>query len=295
MQQRAAHNPGRSGLDLEFPPMSWTVREVNRLVRAGTRSTDELADVIASDPMMAATILRRVNSALYGVRRQVTDLRKAVYLLGFEDVANLVLTASFLKLADVVSSRAEERLFKDLMQLSLGAAMYGQILANELGLEDSGAAYSAGLLHTSGRLVLLFNFGDQYTPLCRPGTTKPFPEAAVERSVVGIDNAQASGLALAEWQMPDDLIQIVSCVEAPGRLKDPGLREVALCVGIAISAAEQLCLNRRASLPFEAKAALHVMARLHGKRASDVAARISEERQTVNDHIALLAGDLSFD
>lgn len=295
MNQRTAHNPGRSGLDLEFPPMSWTVREVNRLVRSGAKSTDELADVIASDPMMAATILRRVNSALYGVRRQVKDLRKAVYLLGFQDVANLVLTASFLKLADMVSSRAEERLFADLMQLSLGTAMFGQIIASELGLEDVGAAYSAGLLHTSGRLVLLFNFGEQYTPLCRPGSTNPFPEAATERSAVGIDHSQASGLALAEWQMPDDLIQIVSCLEAPGRLSDPSLRDLTLCVGIAVSATQQLCLNRQAGLSFEAKAALHVMARLHGRKASDVADRISTERQTVNDHIALLAGDLSFD
>ena len=295
MQEHATHSPGRSGLDLEFPPMSSTVREVNRLVRAGNQSTDELAEVIAADPMMAATVLRRVNSAFYGVRRQVSDLKKAVYLLGFEDVGNLVLTASFLKLADMVSNRAAQQLFTDLMQLSLGAAMYGQIIAEELQLEDAGGCYSAGLLHTSGRVVLLFNFGEQYTHLCRPGSAKPFPDASVERGVVGIDHAQASGLALTEWQMPDDLVQVVSCLEAPGRLKDAKLRDIALVVGVAVSATEQLCLRNAPNLAFEAKAALHVLARMRGRQASQVAARISEERKNVNDHIALLAGDLAFE
>ncbi|MFT4603517.1 MAG: HD-like signal output (HDOD) protein [Rhodothermales bacterium] len=275
--------------------MSSTVREVNRLVRDGHQSTNDLAAVIASDPMMAATVLRRVNSAFYGVRRQVFDLKKAVHLLGFEDVGNLVLTASFLKLADMVSDHASQRLFNDLMQLSLGAAMYGQIIAKELGMDDAGACYSAGLMHTTGRVVLLFNFGDQYTHLCRPGSSKPFPDASVERSVVGIDHAQASGLALTEWQMPDDLVQVVSSLEAPGRIKDAKLRDIALSVRVAVSATEQLCLRNAPNLAFQAKAALHVLARMRGKQSSHIAARISEERKKVNDHIALLAGDLAFE
>ena len=273
--------------------MSTTVREVNRLVRSGTNSTDELAAIIATDPMMAATVLRRVNSAFYGMRRQVSDLKKAVFLLGFEVVSNLVLTASFLRLADMVSSRAARQLFADLMQLSLGSAMYGHLIAQELELRDPASAYSAGLMHTCGRVVMLFNFGDEYTKMCRPGTAKPFPDASMERSVIGIDHAVASGLAMTEWQMPDELVQVVSCLEAPGRLEDIELRETALCVSVGVSATFQLCLQNAPNLAFEAKAALHVLSRLHGKQATAIAARISEERKAINDQISLLAGDLS--
>ncbi|MFT5142906.1 MAG: HD-like signal output (HDOD) protein [Rhodothermales bacterium] len=293
MRERTTQQSGRSSLDLAFPPMSATVREVNRLVRSGSHSTDELATAIASDPMMAATVLRRVNSAFYGVRRQVADLNKAVYLLGFDDVSNLVLTASFLRLADMVSDRGARQLFADLMQLSLGAAIYGQFIAQELGVENSATAYSAGLMHTSGRVVLLFNFRDKYTVLCRPGTTRPFPDAAIERTMIGIDHAQTSGLAMKEWQMPADLIEIATCYEAPGRIADQGLRDLALCISVGVSATEQLCLNRSKGLAFEAKAALHVLSRMRGKQASDIIRRIGEESEAVNDRIAILAGDLS--
>ncbi|MBO6576124.1 MAG: HDOD domain-containing protein [Rhodothermales bacterium] len=273
--------------------MSKTVREVNRLVRTGVHSTDELAAVISEDPMMAASVLRRVNSAFYGVRRQVADLKKAVTLLGFDDVANLVLTASFLRLADMVSNRAARQLFTDLMQLSLGSAMYGALIAEELGMPEPATAYSAGLMHTSGRVVMLFNFGEAYTRLCRPGTPRPFPDASTERSTIGIDHAQASGLAMTEWQMPADLVQVVSCLEAPGRIDDVRLRDVALCVSVGVSATEQLCLRNAPGLAFEAKAALHVLARMRGKQSSQIAARINEERKRVNDHIAQVAGDLA--
>jgi HD-like signal output (HDOD) protein len=294
MQERTSQHSGRSSLDLAFPPMSATVREVNRLVRSGSHSTDELAKAVASDPMMAATVLRRVNSAFFGVRRQVADLSKAVYLLGFDDVSNLVLTASFLRLADMVSDRSSRQLFADLMQLSLGAAIYGEFIAEELGLESASTAYSAGLMHTSGRVVLLFNFREKYTALCRPGTGRPFPGAAIERTMIGIDHAQASGLAMKEWQMPADLVEIASCFEAPGRIKDPELRDLALCISVGVSATEQLCLRNSKGLAFEAKAALHVLSRMRGKQASDIIGRIGEESKSVNDRIGLLAGDLSF-
>lgn len=293
MQERPSATTGRSGLDLKYPPLSTTVREVNRLVRTGNRSTDELADVIESDPMMASTVLRRVNSAFYGVRRQVADLRRAVYLLGFQDVSNLVLSASILRLADMVSNANARQLFADLMQVSLGAAMYAYLIATELDMEDAPTAYTAGLMHCSGRVVLLFNYSDEYAALCKPGTANPFPDAAIERTVIGIDQAQAGGLALTEWQMPEDLIQIVSCLEAPGRLKDANLRDLALCVAVGISATTQLCMQHRDHLAFEAKAALHVLSRMRGKSAAAITARINEERQTVNSRIALLGGDLS--
>jgi HD-like signal output (HDOD) protein len=293
MQEQSTSAKNRSGLDLKFPPLSKTVREVGRLVRSSTRDTEELAAVIAADPMMAASVLRRVNSAFYGVRRQVADLSKAVFMLGFEDVSNLVLTASFLKLADVVKTQGARNLFGDLMQLSLGSALYGRLIASELDLDSAETAYSAGLMHTSGRVVLLFNFAEKYATLCRPGTERVFPEASLERTVIGIDHAQAGGLALTEWQMPSDLVQIVSCLEAPGRLNDAVLRDLALCVSVGVSATEQLCLRKASSLAFEAKAALHVLARMRGKSASVITERINESKSEINEQIARLAGDLS--
>src|SRR5690606_37763792 len=61
---------------------------------AGDQSacSDDLLQVVESDPALATRILRTVNSSQFGRRHQVQNLKDAITLLGFKEIRNLALT-----------------------------------------------------------------------------------------------------------------------------------------------------------------------------------------------------------
>ena len=54
-------------------------------------SADDVARVLSEDPAIAAKILRVANSPFYGMSREVTQISRAVVMLGSIAVRNLVL------------------------------------------------------------------------------------------------------------------------------------------------------------------------------------------------------------
>ena len=50
-----------------------------------------LIEIIEQDPSVSVNVLRRVNSAYYGVRREVESIDQAVRLLGFVKISSIVL------------------------------------------------------------------------------------------------------------------------------------------------------------------------------------------------------------
>ena len=86
-------------LEIRFPPLSRTVSEVSAVVdMAESPDTRRLAEIVHADPVTAALVLRRINSAYYGLRRRFSNVQQAVALLGFLEVCDIVLTAGMLKL-----------------------------------------------------------------------------------------------------------------------------------------------------------------------------------------------------
>ena len=55
-------------------------------------SVQDMLDVISTDPAFATKVLRTVNSAEYGLKNRVGDLKSAIAMLGFREVRNLAVT-----------------------------------------------------------------------------------------------------------------------------------------------------------------------------------------------------------
>ena len=198
-------------LEMRFPPLPRTLAEVTRLLAdAGeVPDTRRLADVTSADPVIAAAVLRRINSAYYGLRRRVGDLRKAVFLLGFLEVCNIVLTGGIMKLRDVLSSDEQAAIFERIMRMGVGAASYTQELALRLSLPLKHLAFTTGLLHIAGRLVLLYNKPDNYEALWFTCDTGRAPTIRDERTIFGTDYTELGGLAADQWHLPEDVARII--------------------------------------------------------------------------------------
>ncbi|RMH63059.1 MAG: HDOD domain-containing protein [Bacteroidetes bacterium] len=241
----ATQFPQEPSFDLRFPPLPSTVAEVTRLLTqdSGEPDVQRLADIVNADLVVAASVLRRVNSAYYGLRRRIGDVRQAVFLLGYLEVCNIVLTAGMMKLRDVVSNDEQTTIFDQILCRSIGAAYYTRKLATLLDLAQASSAFTIGLLQPIGRLVLLYNRPDDYEALWFNGGACLPPSVEQERSIFGTDYTAVGAMALEEWQLPQAYCDVLRHYLVPGRLEEPTWRPIALALTVGMAATEQLCLS----------------------------------------------------
>ncbi len=276
-------------LELRFPPLPRTVSEVSALLAEQTDipDTPRLIEIVHNDPVMAASVLKRINSAFFGIRRHVSDVNKAVRLLGFLEVCNIVLASAMMRLRDVVKTRTQEKIFEQIMQASVGTASYALELTNYLKIPYREIAFTSGILHASGRLVLLHNRPAEYERLWRSGVPGTMPTAESERAFFGVDHMLLGGMAVDHWHLPASVVQVVRSYLTPGHIKDPKLRSIALSVSVAASATEQLCMTPgNENLRFEAKTALRILARTSNATTQELTELIEARRTSVTDFMA---------
>lgn len=252
--------------DIKFPPLPRTVTEVSRLVaeKPDVPDTPYLVSVVNADPVVAGSVLRRINSAYYGVRRRIGDIHKAVYLLGFDEVCDIVLTSGMMRLQDILNSDEQTRIFDQLMCMSVGAASFAKKIALHLQLRQQSSAFTTGLLHTSGRLVLLYNRPDDYEALWWTNEHGFAPTGTSEQIIFGTDHAELGSMAAESWLLPEFIVSVIRHYMTPGHLPDRDLRLLALTLSVSVAAMERLCLHGPPPdrPEFDSSAGLHTLAKL---------------------------------
>jgi len=68
------------------------------LVENPNSSAQDLNELIGRDPALSARILKVVNSAFYGLPRQIGSINRAISMLGLNAVKNIAIAASLAKL-----------------------------------------------------------------------------------------------------------------------------------------------------------------------------------------------------
>jgi HD-like signal output (HDOD) protein len=228
------------------------VAEVSSLVaKQSVPDTDRLIEIVHMDPVVVASVLRRINSAYYGMRRRFDDIRRAVLMMGFLEVCNIVLTSGMIRLQDVIKTDGQQGVFDAIMRISVGAGYYSQQVANHLRLRNAATAFTAGLLHAIGRLVLLHNAPTEYAELWvdSNGLTIPTPQA--ERDVFGYDNLQLGALAADTWSLPEDIVTLIGSYQSPEELQDRDLHIMALVLRVSVDASQTLLAARQELIAFD--------------------------------------------
>lgn len=277
----------QANLNVRFPPLPRTATEVARLLSDDTAepNLEKLIEIVHADPIVTQLVLRRINSAYYGLRRRITEIQKAIALLGFLEVSNIVLTAAMLQLREAVSNSEQEHIFENLMRLSVGGAVYAQRLAQWLGLPFARRVFTAGLLHTSGRLILLYNRPDDYEALWYTNEEGALPSADAERTIFGVSYLELNEQAAKEWNLPEELGVVLGKLETPKELPTPELKTQAALVATGSAVAEQLHLahSETVLLPEQARLLLG-----YTLTEAQIVERLQAERDDVERYLHML-------
>lgn len=197
-----------------LPEVAWKVRSIAGDPK-GTAS--QLAEVIKSDPALSSKLLKLANSAFYGLPSQVSNIQRAIVLLGFKTVQSLALAGS---LCGVFGGTRISPTFSgyDLWKHCLGVGVAARKIASLVDGLNPEEAFLAGVTHDVGMLAVRDAKPDRLAAaIARALEGMGFLEA--ERAELGTDHTEV-GLALTTvWRFPDDLRLVCRHHHAPGEAK----------------------------------------------------------------------------
>jgi putative nucleotidyltransferase with HDIG domain len=191
----------------KLPSAPEIARRTLATVNRDNASLNDLSALIARDQALAARLLRIANGAYYAVRGRVTSIPQAVTMLGFARVRDLVLSLSVwgaLEGAGATARRFRRKLWIHSSMVAAAARMLA-----ERTQKDAANAFTAGLLHDVGKLVLGLRLGDSYWELLED-SAEDGGAAEVERTALSCDHAVVGGWLLQLWGMPPDLVEAVA-------------------------------------------------------------------------------------
>ena len=177
-----------------------------RLASNGDSDLSELLAIVESDSVLTAMVLRLVNSAAFGLRRRITSVGQAVVLLGMSHIRSLAMAAS---MASLFSGRGQAARSSWRHGFAVGCA--ARTIAMQCGFKGyEEEAFTAGLLHDIGELVIDSCMGGAAKEITRMAELDQLPRLTAERLKLGADHAEI-GAALAEhWQLPSHLCDAIA-------------------------------------------------------------------------------------
>ncbi|MDO9046494.1 MAG: HDOD domain-containing protein [Methylobacter sp.] len=170
---------------------------------------EDLSRIIETEPTLAATILKNVNSAAYALPNKITSIKHSVSMLGFSTVRQLALN---LLLYDKLIKNNRQQLFDFLFfwQHCLYVATLSRRIAVALKHPDPDMLYTGGLLHDIGKVVLETYGRMTYSDFISSLGNNKHSTIEEERNFFGITHSEMGHVFCLEWQLPASITAIVA-------------------------------------------------------------------------------------
>ena len=181
--------------------------EVLELTNRPNVDTAALRQCVERDPALTAKLLRVVNSSMFGLSREVSDLAQALTLLGVKPLKLLVLGFSLPK---ELYSGVEAETLQRFWQFTLVKAVAARELSLAFWHKAGDEAFIASLLQEIGILVLVNELGDSYIHFLNSVQDQGADLIALEAETLGFDHAILSARLLDHWKLPTQIVQAVS-------------------------------------------------------------------------------------
>ena len=128
----------------DLPAMPNVVVIALEVIKNPNSSAKQLANTIENDHAITSSILKIVNSSYFGLANQVTSIDKAITLLGFGEIKNIILSFA---MKPMISTQGG----KDIWEHSLKTAIASEFLAKKFGKDNPDECFALGLLHDMGK------------------------------------------------------------------------------------------------------------------------------------------------
>ncbi len=184
-------------------PIPQIALKIIRIIRDENYDFKEVAKEIRQDQIISAKVISLCNSALFQIRAAIDSIDRALVILGEKRLMQLVVSAST---EEFFQETEGYSLCKGgLYQHALGTAMISESIADFTGIVSPDLAYTAGLLHDIGKVVLDQYMASVYPIFYRQIQENRFNLIDAECKIFGIAHTEAGSRLAESWALPEIL------------------------------------------------------------------------------------------
>ncbi len=189
-------------------PIPQVALKILRLIDEEEYDIKALTKEIRKDQVISAKTLKLCNSVMFGGTNKIESLDHALIYIGLQTLVKLVISASvdnYFSHSGSGYSLCKGGLFHH----AIGTAIISEKLADLTGMVKPGLAYTAGLLHDIGKVVL-----DQYVSSAYPLFYRQLYDESssfldTEKAILGIDHTEVGSDLARKWSFPESLIDVI--------------------------------------------------------------------------------------
>lgn len=188
-------------VETKLPPSPGSLMRISNLLRDYNASTRKITEAINYEPILVARILRLANSPIYSLERNVTSVQTAIDTVGTKAIYDIVLmglaSATFSK--EIRNSPLAQKIWEH----SLAVAMLSREVSQTLGMRGTEEAFTCGLLHDLGKIILLSNDIEGYTQISIECDESQMLNS--ETQYFGFNHAEVGSLVARRWGLPEEV------------------------------------------------------------------------------------------
>lgn len=222
----------------KLPSLPTSVGKVVEVANNLKASPNDLSNVIKVDPVLTAKVLKLINSAYFSMPDQITNLNRAIILLGVNTIKNLAISTAVIG----QFSKTKHQLFDmdKYWKHCMAVAVMSKQIAIKMSIDKRFREeyFIAGLLHDIGEIVIVELFPEKLEPIMGRIQAGLSAEEA-EREVIGATHSEIGAALGRHWKISENLIAVVEEHHDPNIAGD--FAQIVLTVHVA-----NICCNQKA-------------------------------------------------
>ncbi len=213
----------------DLPTLPSVVTQIIQLVEDPETSAADMNEIISQDPALTAKVLKLVNSAFYGFSRQISTVREAVVILGFNRVKSLALSASVFEVFQGPGTDEFDRV--GLWEHSVATGVGAEIVGKRIEYHNPEEILVGGILHNIGKIVIDLYFHDELQDIFDYVRDRNSSMMEAEETTLGVAHPEIGAWLADEWDLPDQLIAGIRHYPQPAQAPDE-LRELPMLIHV---------------------------------------------------------------
>lgn len=192
-------------------------------------SVRDFSKVIESDPALATSLLKLVNSSYYAGNNKISNLTMAITRLGLRETQNLILAVSVRSVFRWMPKNQQVERDRLWRHSSLTGVLCRQI-NEKLGLSFNGEEFSAGLSHDLGRIMLAVGYPDVFSKLAEMASFDEPLLLEEEQRLLGFNHADLGAWLTTMWNLPPELSEAIQYHHAPSLAPQHAVLASLVCI-----------------------------------------------------------------
>lgn len=192
----------------DLPTLPATLDALTEVMNDPRASAEDASRIISTDQASAFKVLKFVNSAYFGMPRRVDDISRAIVIMGFEEVRNLILASAVIDSFDGLDEGTPFRP-TEFWSHSIAVGLLSRLIGREAGFKKTENFFISGILHDVGKLVLFLAAKEEFCKAQALAQQEGRLARETEAELLGMDHSQAGAMLAERWRVPDPIKNVI--------------------------------------------------------------------------------------